>query len=153
MSDDGIGVKAIHYLTGKYRFPPEVTVLDGGTLGLDLLPYLEGVDRLLIIDAVETGNAPGTLVRLTGEEIQPAMESKLSPHQVGLKDLLVVAMLQGMKPPEMTLLGVQPENIEMGMELSPAVAATFDNLVKQALRELKSWNIRVEDREDIRRNS
>jgi hydrogenase maturation protease len=141
MSDDGIGVRVIQQLADNYRFPPEVTIFDGGTLGLDLLPQLEGVDRLIIIDAVETGKAPGSLIRLTGAEIHPVMETKLSPHQMGLKDLLAVAVLMGINPPEMVLLGVQPENIEMGMDLSPAVAPRLDELVTLALGELGNWGI------------
>lgn len=144
MSDDGIGVRVIQQLADNYRFPPEVTIFDGGTLGLDLLPQLEGVDRLLIVDAVETGKVPGSLVRLTGADVQPVMETKLSPHQMGLKDLLAVAMLQGINPPEMVLLGIQPENIELGMDLSLAVAAKFDTLVMKVLNELENWGVRAE---------
>ncbi len=142
MTDDGIGIRAVQQLADKYRFPPEVTIFDGGTLGLDLLPQLEGVDRLLIIDAVETGKAPGSMVRLTGDDVQPVMETKLSPHQMGLKDLLAVATLQGINPPEMVLLGVQPADIELGVDLSPAVAARLDELVAQVIRELESWGIK-----------
>ena len=145
MSDDGIGVKVVQHLAGNYWFPHEVTIFDGGTLGLDLLPQLEGVDRLLIVDAVETGNAPGSLVRLTGADVQPVMETKLSPHQMGLKDLLAVAMLLGINPPEMVLLGIQPGIIELGMDLSPSVAAQFDTLVEKVLQELEKWDIRTEE--------
>jgi hydrogenase maturation protease len=144
MSDDGAGVKVIQHLCEHYRFPPDVTPFDGGTLGLDLLPQLEGVDRLLIVDAIETGRPPGTLARMTGDEIPAVMETKLSPHQMGLKDLLAVAMLQGINPPKMVLLGIQPENIDLGMDLSPKVAARFDDLVQMVIRELESWNIKVE---------
>jgi hydrogenase maturation protease len=144
MSDDGIGIRVIQQLADNYRFPPDVTVFDGGTLGLDLLPQLEGVDRLLIVDAVETGKAPGSLVRLTGADVQPVMETKLSPHQMGLKDLLAVASLQGINPPEMVLLGVQPQDIELGMDLSPPVAARLDELVTRVLRELENWGIEAE---------
>jgi len=144
MSDDGAGVHVIRHLGKHYRFPPEVTLLDGGTLGLDLLPRLEGVDRLLIIDAIETGDPPGTLARMSGDEIPVVMETKLSPHQMGLKDLLAVAMLQGYSPPEMVLVGIQPENIDLGLELSPKVSARFDELVHMVLRELGNWGIKLE---------
>ena len=144
MSDDGAGIKLVQYLAENFCFPPDVTVFDGGTLGLDLLPQLEGIDRLLIVDAVETGKPPGSLIRLSGEEIPIAMETKLSPHQMGLKDLLAVSMLMGVKPPEMVLLGVQPETIDIGMDLSPAVAAQFDTLVQNVLKELENWGIIVE---------
>ncbi len=143
MSDDGIGIRVIQRLAEGYGFPPEVTIFDGGTLGLDLLPQLEGVDKLLIVDAVETGKAPGSLVRLTGADVQPVMETKLSPHQMGLKDLLAVAALQGISPPELVLLGIQPGDIELGMDLSPSVAARLDELVELALEELENWGIKA----------
>ena len=144
MTDDGVGVRVVNRLAADYRFPPGVAVVDGGTLGLDLLPLLDGVDRLLIVDAVETGGPPGTLMRLEGEEIPMAFRTKLSPHQMGLQDLLAVAELQGSRPREMVLWGVQPESIELGMELTPAVAARFDQLVEKVLAELAAWGVTPE---------
>lgn len=141
MTDDGVGVRVVHLLRERYCLPGNVTVLDGGTLGLDLLHYLEGVKRLLVVDAVETGGLPGTLVRLTGEEINIAFRTKLSPHQMGLQDLLLVAELQGFAPEEMILLGVQPGEIGMGTELTPAVAAQVEPLVSVVLKELAAWGI------------
>lgn len=139
MSDDGIGVRVIHKLHADYTFPDQVTILDGGTLGLDLLPQLEGVDRLIIVDAVETGQEPGTCIRLTGEELPIALETKVSPHQMGLKDLLSVAELMGHKPGEMVLIGVQPASIEMDTELTPAVEATLETLVNEVTVQLAAW--------------
>lgn len=133
MSDDGVGVRVAQRLVREYRFPPRVRVVDGGTLGLDLLPMLEGVDRLIIVDAVETGQVPGTCVTLVGEEIPVALETKVSPHQMGLKDLLAVARLMGHEPREMVLFGVQPGSIEMDESLTPLVAARLDDLVAGVL--------------------
>lgn len=143
MSDDGVGVRVVQLLAERYRFPPRVTVLDGGTLGLDLLPRLEGVARLLVVDAVETGQPPGTVVRLAGDEVPIVLETKVSPHQMGLKDLLAVAMLQGFAPREMVLWGVQPALIDMGMELSPLVAARLEPLVRHVVAELDRWGAGV----------
>lgn len=141
MSDDGLGVRVIQCLSERYEFPREVVLLDGGTLGLDLLPYIESADRLLMVDAVETGEPPGSVSILRGEDIPVVMETKLSPHQMGLKDLLAVAMLRGHSPPEMVLFGLQPANIDLGMELSPEVAARFEELVEMVLRELDHWGV------------
>ncbi len=141
MMDDGIGVRAAQLLAERYRFPAGVTVLDGGTLGLDLLPKLEGVNKLLVVDAIETGKRPGTRVRLSGDEVPFALETKVSPHQMGLKDLLAVASLQGHFPAELVLLGIQPERIELGMELSPAVAAQLEPLIGDVLEELAKWGV------------
>ncbi|BCS53496.1 HyaD/HybD family hydrogenase maturation endopeptidase [Geobacter sp. SVR] len=144
MSDDGVGVKAVQKLTCEYRFPPVVDIMDGGTLGLDILPRLEGIERLIVVDAVETGGAPGTLVRLTGEEIPLALETKISPHQMGLKDLLTVSQLMGHMPQEMVLIGVQPGNIGMDTELTPEVEAQLDAMVALILSELEQWGYAAE---------
>jgi hydrogenase maturation protease len=143
MSDDGIGVRVVQLLAERYRYPAGVTILDGGTLGLDLLPRLEGVERLLVVDAVETGQPAGTLVRMAGEEVPVVLETKISPHQMGLKDLLAVAMLQGFAPCEMVLWGVQPALIELGTDLSEAVAARLEPLVGKVLAELTRWGVPV----------
>lgn len=141
MTDDGVGVRVVQYLTSNYVFPAGVTVLDGGTLGLDLLPFLENLEHLLIIDAMATGGPPGTIARLIGDDIPIAFETKLSPHQMGLKDLLAVSILQGHDTPDTVLLGIQPEAIELGVELSPAVEAKLQTLVEMTLRELAEWGI------------
>ena len=153
MTDDGVGVQVVHRLQERYTFPPTVRLLDGGTLGLDLLPYLEGVRRLLVVDAVETGGPPGTLIRLTGDEINIAFRTKLSPHQMGLQDLLLVAELQGFAPEEMVLLGVQPGEIEMGTELTAAVEAQVEPLIALVLKELEAWGVTLGIIPGIRQDS
>jgi len=141
MNDDAAGVRVVQALAEKYTFSQELVILDGGTLGLDLLPFLEGVDRLLVVDAVETGGAVGSIVRMTGDDIPLALATKVSPHQMGLKDLLLVADLQGYAPKEMVLWGVQPGSIEMDIELSPEVAKAVDILKEKVLEELALWGI------------
>ena len=141
MADDGIGVRVVQQLQKRFRFPENVAVMDGGTLGLDLLPALEGVTHLIVVDAVETGVAPGTLVRLEGEELPIALETKLSPHQMGLKDLLAVARLIGHEPGVMVLHGVQPGNIEMDEHLTPEVEAVRDILCQKVLDELALFGV------------
>jgi hydrogenase maturation protease len=144
MSDDGVGVVVVQRLQREYRLPGYVDVMDGGTLGLDILPRLEGIERLVVVDAVETGQKPGTCVRLTGEELPIALETKISPHQMGLKDLLAVARLMGHFPREMVLIGVQPGDIEIGTELTPAVEAQVDNMLAAVVAELATWGISPE---------
>lgn len=136
MSDDGIGPKTIELLAARGTMPDDVDFLDGGTLGLDLLPRLEGVSRLVVVDAVETGKEPGTIVRLVGDEVPVALETKLSPHQMGMKDLLAVACLMDCLPEEVVLLGMQPECLEMGTELSPAVEAGMPEMLEIILAEI-----------------
>jgi hydrogenase maturation protease len=142
MSDDGVGVKVVQRLQREYRFAETVEIMDGGTLGLDLLPKLEGIERLIVVDAVETGQQPGFCVRLTGLELPIALETKVSPHQMGLKDLLSVAELMGHAPREMVLIGVQPGSIEMDTELTAEVEAQLDELTCMVLNELDTWGVK-----------
>jgi len=142
MSDDGVGVRVVQQLQREYRFAENVEIMDGGTLGLDLLPKLEGIDHLIVVDAVETGHNPGTCVRLAGEDLPVALETKVSAHQMGLKDLLSVARLLGHSPGEMVLIGVQPGSIEMDTELTAVVEAKVDVLARMVLDELASWGVK-----------
>ena len=144
MSDDGFGVRAVESLSSRYRFQGDVRLLDGGTLGLDLLPHLEGVGQLLIIDALEMNATPGTVFRLEGESVPRAFASKLSVHQMGVQDLLAVAELMGHLPKELVVWGIQPENIEMGTELTPTVAAALEPVLAGVLEELRRWGIGVD---------
>jgi hydrogenase maturation protease len=139
MGDDGVGVRVVQQLADSRCLPAGVRLLDGGTLGLDLLYHLEGVERLLFVDAVDWGAAPGSLIRMEGEEIPELFATRLSPHQVGLQDLLAVADLQGMTFAEMVLWGIQPASIGLGLDLSPAVAEGFPTLVAKVVDEVSGW--------------
>lgn len=141
MSDDGVGVMVAQMLQQRYRFPENVEIMDGGTLGLDLLPKLENITNLILIDAVETGKKAGTCIRLYGQELPIALETKVSPHQMGLKDLLAVSELMGHAPKEMVLIGIQPGSIEMEIGLTPEVEAQLDTLLSNVLIELDKWGI------------
>jgi hydrogenase maturation protease len=139
MSDDGLGSRVISELETRFAPRAGVILLDGGTLGLDLLPRLEGIDRLLIIDALQMGAEPGAVFRLEGEEVPRAFANKLSVHQMGLQDLLAVAELQGHLPAELVVIGAQSALIEMRMELSAQVSAAFDEVIRQVLVQLETW--------------
>lgn len=148
LSDEGVGVRVIEQLEARHRLPEEVQVLDGGTLGLDLLYHLEGVGCLLIVDAVEMGQAPGSLVRLEGAEVPAFLSVKMSPHQIGIPDMLFAAKLKGIDPPDIVLWGVQPGLLDIGLELSPKVAACVDRLVEKLCEELAHRGIILPPRED-----
>jgi len=141
MTDDGVGGRAVETLRARFTFPEGMRIEDGGTLGLDLLPMFEGVDKLLIIDALEMDAAPGTLFRLEGEEVPRALASKVSVHQMGIQDLLAVAELQGHLPGKLVVWGVQPRTVEMGVELSCQVAGSFEELLRGVLEELRTWGV------------
>ena len=139
MSDEGIGLRVLERLVTTYTVPEEVLILDGGTLGLDLLYYLEGKENLLLLDAVEAHKEPGYIVRLEGEQVPAFLSIKISPHQIGISDMLFAAKLKGIYPPNVVLWGIQPDRIEIGLELSATLQNKVDYLVDQVIHELNKW--------------
>jgi hydrogenase maturation protease len=135
-ADDGAGAQAIKRLRVDARVPEDVSLVEGGTLGLELLPYVWDCSRLIVIDAVDVGEAPGTVVRMTGEELN-SLPGSASVHQLGVSDLLVALRVLAQREPEVVLLGAQPANTDWSTELSPAVAAAMDSLVEAAIQELR----------------
>ena len=135
-SDDGAGVAAVHKLIREYDFPEGVVVLDGGTLGLSLLPLVDSADQVILVDAIGADGPPGTQVRIEGEEVAPAVYERLSPHQIGVADLLAGASLLDRYPDRVVILGVIPESIELGLERTPAVQASIPELAERVGQEL-----------------
>jgi len=140
LSDEGVGIRVIERLVASFDLPVDVQVLDGGTLGLDLLYYLKGLENLLIIDAVEMAMEPGALLRMEGEEVPAFLSIKMSPHQIGIPDMLFAAKLKDLYPRNVVLWGVQPASLDISLELSPNVSAQVGVLVEKIVEQLKCWN-------------
>ena len=136
LTDDGVGIRAIQLLEERYALPEEVQVVDGGTCGLDLLQFLEGVDHLVIIDAARLGKTPGSIARMEDDQVPAYLALKTSPHEIGLPELLFTARLTDIYPPKVVVLGMQPESIETSLGLTPAVAAHLEELVEMAAVEV-----------------
>jgi hydrogenase maturation protease len=136
--DDGAGAVAVHLLERRYRVPDGVQLLDGGTLGLSLLPLVEQARVAILVDAIRTGEAPGTLVRLEGDAVAPAVAERLSVHQVGVADLLEAARWRGRYPPRLVLLGIVPASLELGVRRTAAVEAALPSLVEAVVAEARS---------------
>ncbi|NOT04698.1 MAG: HyaD/HybD family hydrogenase maturation endopeptidase [Anaerolineales bacterium] len=139
MGDEGVGVHVIERLLAGYVVPEEVQVLDGGVLGMDLLYYLEGIENLLLVDAVETHSEPGTIIRLENDEVPAFLSMKISPHQVGVPDMLAAAKFKDLYPKRLVLWGIQPEILDMGLELSPLIESKVDVLTGNLVDQLKAW--------------
>lgn len=134
--DDGAGVMAIHRLRRGWEMPAGVRIVDGGTLGLDLLALLAVSDRVIIVDAVRADAAPGTLVDVTGDEVAPAVYERLSPHQIGVADLIAGASLVDRYPSEVLIVGIVPAMTDLRLGCTPDVAANLDALVDRVVAEL-----------------
>lgn len=139
MGDDGLGVSVVEELRKRRREDGEVVFLDGGTWGMQVLPYIELADRLLIIDAVKVGGEPGSLVRLEGDAVPRHLHQKLSPHQIELAEVLAVAQLRGLLPAELVALGIEPARIELHEGLSDPVRGTVPELIEAVEAQLAAW--------------
>lgn len=149
LEDDGVGSAAISLLLDRFEPPPDVRVLDGGTLGLSLLPHVEMSDAVILVDAVRADGAPGTLVRLDGDDVAPAVATRLSPHQVGVADLLDGARWLGRYPARVVLLGLVPSSMELSVGLSPLVRASLSELVDVIVEEAAGLGFLLEPRDSV----
>jgi len=138
LSDDGVGVHAARRLQTDPRLPAGVTILDGGTLGLELIPYASDASRLLFLDAVNAAVSPGTLTRMTGSELL-GCSGGWNVHQLGVADLIAALALVSAEPQEIVVLGLQPGYTDWGTSLSPEIESALPALVDAALSELGRW--------------
>ena len=135
-SDEGFGIHVVKNLKENYSFPPNVSVLDGGVLGLNLLGYISEADYLIVIDAVRNGGQPGSLYRLEGEAIPARFRAKNSLHQVDFLEALTLCQALD-KVPEAVILGVEPGDIEtLSVELTSATVGKIDAIIVMVLKEL-----------------
>jgi hydrogenase maturation protease len=141
LRDEGVGVRVAHELDrraadGAVEVPPGTRVVDGGTLGLDLLPLIDDARGLLLVDAVDLGQSPGSVAVIRGDDLQGVLAGHVSPHQVGVGDLLAVARLMGTLPDAVALVGIQPGEIAIGLELTDVVQAAVPEALRTVLAEL-----------------
>lgn len=136
VEDEGVGIACIEYLQQHYQFPDEVELLDGGTSGMALLDDLRRRKKLIVIDAVRTGNPPGTMVVLKGDEVPAFFRSKVSPHQLALSDVLAVLTLSGDKTDDISVIGVEPVSLKTRIGLSQQVADQMEPLTQHVINEL-----------------
>ncbi|MFC5708030.1 HyaD/HybD family hydrogenase maturation endopeptidase [Aeromonas eucrenophila] len=125
LSDEAVGVRLVEALEREYRFAPGIELLDGGTAGMELLEAMASRDHIILADAVRSGNPPGTVVTLQDEEIPALFGRKISPHQLGLADVLSALLMTGESPKRLTLIGVEPLSLEPRIGLTPVVEAAM----------------------------
>lgn len=136
MGDDGLGLAVLDELRSSYKLPDEVELVDGGTWGMNLLPVIEAADELILIDTIDVGETPGTFVRLEHHRLPRYLATKISPHQVDLRDVLALAELRGTLPPDTVALGLQPESIELRNSLSTTMRRAVGTLAAAVAAEL-----------------
>jgi hydrogenase maturation protease len=141
LSDEGVGVRAVERLESDYALPEGVRALDGGCSAMEMLEDLENLDGLIVVDAVYAHQAPGELVHLEGEQVSSFFRTRMSPHQVGLSDVLAALELTGRAPQRRVIIGIKPLSMDLSLELTPTVAARVPEMVGRVVSTLEGWGL------------
>ncbi|HTS89693.1 MAG TPA: HyaD/HybD family hydrogenase maturation endopeptidase [Gemmatimonadales bacterium] len=139
MEDDGFGLAVVDRLRNSYEVGPEVELIDGGTWGMNLLPAIETASELILVDAIRSGAAPGTVVELERAQLPRYLAHKLSPHQIDLKEVLALAEWRGTLPERTVAIGAEPAAIEMSVGLTPALADAVPLALAAVRARLADW--------------
>ena len=140
LSDEGFGVRVAEALSQRFRFPDAVEVLDGGTLGIELMRFLDGAERLILIDAIH-GSEPGSFRIIQGDDVRLYFQEKVSLHEMGIQEVLASLVVMEKPIAEIVVIGVVPVSLDIGLDLTPLVASRIDEAVTSVIRQLHDWGL------------
>ena len=146
LGDEGFGIHALKTIQAKLSVSDEVEYIDGGVMGLELLPVVESCRYLLVLDAIDAKKPPGTLIELEKANIPLLGASHLSEHQIGFQEVLGMARWRDALPDYMHLIGVQPSSLVIGVDLSPEVEVRLLDVTLRAKKILMAWGFFAQDR-------
>lgn len=144
LTDEGLGVHVVEDLKANYTFTPQVTLIDGGTMGMELLTYMRGMKKILLIDAINGGKNPGTVYEFPHRELEQYFTDHISVHEVGMQDILRIRAIQENPLEDAIVIGVEPESLEIGFEPSVAVQQALPEVKARVLSVLRGWGIQIE---------
>jgi len=144
LTDEGFGVHVVNQLQEDYVFNPPITILDGGTMGMELLTYMRGMTKLLLVDAINGGDVPGTVYEFPHEEMNSYFTEAISVHEVGMQDILRIRAIQEEPLEDAVVIGVEPESLEIGFEPSEVVQRALPEVKDRVLNVLRQWGVQVE---------
>lgn len=148
LSDEAIGVRVVEALAQRYHLPEKVEVLDGGTAGMELMEAMANREQLIIVDAVVTRkDVPGSVICLHDNAVPTLFCNKISPHQLGLSDVLSALRFTGEYPKKLTLIGVIPASLEPHIGLTPVVSQSLESALDAVLSELSASGVALTPRE------
>jgi len=143
LTDEGLGVHVVNDLRDRYEFIPSINIIDGGTMGMELLNYMRGMKKLLLVDAISGGQSPGSIYEFPHKELEEYFREHISVHEVGMQDILCIRSLQEDPLEDAVVIGVEPESLEVGFEPSPCVSAALPEVKERVLKVLATWGVRV----------
>jgi hydrogenase maturation protease len=141
MTDEGVGVHTVNEFERRYEVPDYVEIVDGGAAGLDLIPFIEGREKVLMVDAVNFDREPGYIDILENDAIPIRLTQKASMHHLGLMDVLCIVRMSGNIPRNMCIIGIQPKSLELGLDMTPEIWDKKDVLIERIVSKLQEWNI------------
>jgi len=141
LSDEAVGVRVVEALEQQFYFPNGIELADGGTAGMELLEMIASREHVILVDAVLTGDPPGTVITMRDDEIPALFNNKVSPHQLGLSDLLSALKLTDESPKNLFLVGVVPETVSPGLEMSKTITKACDKMKLHVLNYLRDMDV------------
>nr|WP_282555922.1 MULTISPECIES: HyaD/HybD family hydrogenase maturation endopeptidase [Providencia] len=148
LSDEGIGVRIVEALEQRYHLPECVEVLDGGTAGMELIGPMADRDHLIIADVVLSSQKAGSILVLRDDEVPALFTRKISPHQLGLSDVLSALHLTDEFPQRLTLVGVVPESLEPHIGLTATGLAALEPALQKVIEVLRSEGLEIIAKEE-----
>ena len=139
--DEGLGVHLLKQLDAQLNSPDNLELLDGGVLGLNLLPIVEDCSHLLVLDAINAGKEPGKVIELSRDQIPLYAGVKLSQHQVTFQEVLGLANIRGLLPENLYMIGIQPSDLSVGVEMSPVIIEAFPEALYRINQVLRRWGL------------
>lgn len=144
LSDEGFGVHFVNYMAEHYLLPENVELYDGGTLGIMVTHKFEEADKVFLVDIVDAAGKPGEIHRYVKEDIMlNKIPVKMSPHQIGIQEMLLISEMRGACPDDLTFFGIIPESLEPGNELSPALQDGLARIASMVAAELSEAGIEI----------
>ena len=144
MGDDGFGLAVLELLRDGWSISPSVELVDGGTWGMNLLPVLEDANAVIFVDAINAGVEPATPIVLERAQLPLFLATKISPHEIGLRDVIALAELRGRLPERTVAIGVQPARVAVGLGLTPDVQAQMEPVAQLVIARLREWGFSCE---------
>lgn len=143
IGDEGVGCLTVEALSRRYTMPPSVECVDGGTAGFELLSMIDSKEHVILIDALRNDMEPGTVVMVEGEHVPKAFMARTTPHQLGICDVLAAAQLTEIMPKHLTLYGIEPKRMEVGIGLTPEVQAGMEKIICAVVDQLRHYGYEV----------
>ena len=140
----GVGVHVVKDLKESFTFTPTISIIDGGTMGMELLTYMRGMKKILLVDAINGGEAPGTIYEFPHKELEQYFTEHISVHEVGMQDILRIRTIQEDPLEDAVVIGVEPESLEIGFEPSAAVQRALPEVKARVLNVLREWGVIAE---------